>query len=254
MHASLIPLLLGALFTTAAAPPAPAPGARQIGELLTRRVSVGENSYAYQVFVPAKLRGRKNSPVILFLHGIGQRGAGGILPTEGAAAAIARGYLENVPAIVLLPQCDKKYFWNDGEMERMTLAALDATAREFDADARRLYLAGVSMGGYGAWHLASRQAGKFAAVVAICGGSPVRSGERFAPIARAVGRTPVWVFHGADDRVVPVAESRRMVEALRAVEGNRVRYSEYARVGHNVWLNALQEPSLLPWLLAQQLD
>ncbi|MCA1615608.1 MAG: dienelactone hydrolase family protein [Acidobacteria bacterium] len=252
MHASLIPLLLGALFTTGPAS-APASEARPNGELLTRNVSVGKNSYAYQVFVPGKLRGQKNAPVLVFLHGIGQRGAGGFLPAEGPAAALARQYLEEVPAVVLLPQCDRKYFWNDGEMERMTLAALDETVREFGADARRLYLAGVSMGGYGAWHFASQRPGKFAAVVAVCGGSPVRAGERFAAVARAVGRTPVWVFHGAADRVVPVSESRRMVEALRAVEGNRLRYSEYAGVGHNVWLNALAEPALLPWLFAQRL-
>jgi len=249
MHVSLIPLLMGALFTNAFAAEA-----RQGEGLLTRNVAVGKNSYTYQVFVPAKLRGQKNLPVILFLHGIGQRGAGGLLPTEGPAASIARGYLEGVPAIILLPRCDKQYFWNDGEMERMTLAALDETVREFGADTKRLYLAGVSMGGYGAWHFASQRPGKFAAVVSVCGGSPVRAGERFATVARGVGRTPVWVFHGAEDRVVQVSESRRMVEALRAVEGNRVRYSEYAKVGHNVWLKALGEPALLPWLFEQRLD
>ena len=254
MHTSLIPLLLGALFTTAPAPDAAAGARPDAGLITSRSVTVGKNSYTYQVFVPAKLRGQKNPPVLMFLHGIGQRGAGGYLPTEGAAAALARGYLEGVPAIVLLPQCDKKYFWNDEEMELMTLAALDETVREFGADTKRLYLAGVSMGGYGAWHFASRRPGAFAAVVAVCGGSPLRAGERFAPVARAVGRTPVWVFHGAEDRIVPVGESRRMVEALRAVEGNRVRYSEYAGVGHNVWLNALSEPSLLPWLFEQRLD
>ena len=71
-------------------------------------------------------------------------------------------------------------------------------------------------------------------------------------MARRVGQTPVWVFHGADDRIVPVAESRHMVEALKAVNGN-VRYSEYEGVGHNVWLKALAEPELFPWLLAQHL-
>jgi predicted peptidase len=252
MFTSLIPLLLGAMFTTAPAPGTEArPGA---AGLLARTVKVGDNSYGYQVFVPAKLRGQKNLPVVLFLHGIGQRGAGGFVPQGGAAAAVAKQYLEGVPAIVLLPQCDRNRFWHDGEMEQMVSAALDETAREFGADTKRVYLAGVSMGGYGAWHFASRHSGRFAAVVAICGGSPLRAGDRFTPVARAVGRTPVWVFHGAEDRVVPVSESRRMVEALRSVEGSRVRYSEYADVGHNVWMNALAEPGLLPWLFEQRLD
>lgn len=107
------------------------------------------------------------------------------------------------------------------------------------------------MGGYGAWHLAAAAPGKFAAIVPICGGSPRRNDDRFAPIARRVGQTPTWVFHGADGRVVPVSESRQMVAALKALNGN-VRYSEYAGVGHNVWLRVLSEPELIPWLLAQR--
>ncbi|HLL75506.1 MAG TPA: alpha/beta hydrolase-fold protein [Pyrinomonadaceae bacterium] len=251
MFTSLLPLLLGALVT-----PAPAADATGRGDagLLARTVSVGSNSYGYQVYVPSKLRGRKDVPVIVFLHGIGQRGTGGFVPADGAAGAMARQYLEQLPAIALLPQCDRKHFWHDREMDAMVSGALDQTVKEFNADTRRVYLAGVSMGGFGAWHFASHHPKKFAAVVSICGGSPIISGDRFGTVARGVGRTPVWVFHGAEDKIVPVSESRRMVEALKAVEGSRVRYSEYAGVGHNVWLNVLSEPQLLPWLLEQRLD
>ena len=135
-----------------------------------------------------------------------------------------------------------------------TRPSLEGTASEFSADPKRLYLAGVSMGGFGAWHLAAEHPGKFAAIVSVCGGSTLSSGDRFAPVARKVGRTPVWVFHGSEDRVVPVTESRGMVEALKRVEGSDVRYSEYEGVGHNVWLNVASEPGLLPWLLAQRAD
>jgi predicted peptidase len=110
------------------------------------------------------------------------------------------------------------------------------------------------MGGFGAWHLAAAHPGKFAALVSICGGSPLTGGDRFTPVARKVGRTPVWVFHGSGDRLVPVAESRRMVEALKSVEGSRVRYTEYEGAGHSVWLNAAAEPGLMPWLIAQRAD
>jgi predicted peptidase len=222
--------------------------------LLTRTVTVGKESYTYQVFVPAQLAGKRDVPVILFLHGIGQRGEGGFLPAGGAAGAFARQYLEQIPAVSLLPQCRGGRYWHDPEMERMVMAEVGQTLSEFSADPKRLYVAGVSMGGFGAWHLASEHAGKFAAVVSICGGSPLTVGDRYTPVARKVGRTPVWVFHGSDDRVVPVAESRRMVEALKSLEGSRVRYNEYEGVGHNVWLNALAEPGLLPWLLAQRAD
>ncbi len=247
MHALLLSLLLGSVSGTAA------PADAQSG-LLTRTVTVGNDSYTYQVYVPSALRGKKDVPVILFLHGIGQRGEGGFVPAKGAAGVLARQYLEKVPAVVLLPQCSKGRYWNDPEMERMVMAEVEQTAREFGADEKRLYLTGVSMGGFGAWHMASAHPSKFAAVVSICGGSPIRSGDRFAPIARKVGSTPVWVFHGSDDPIVPVTESRQMVEALKHVEGNRVRYSEYKGVGHSVWLNALGERDLMPWLLAQHLD
>jgi predicted peptidase len=251
MLTSILPLLLGALVNNA---PAPRPDARGDAGLLARTVAVGRNSYGYQVYVPSKLRGQKNVPVIVFLHGIGQRGTGGFVPADGAAGAMARQYLEQLPAVALLPQCDRKYFWHDREMDAMVLGAIDQTLAEFGGDARRVYLAGVSMGGFGAWHFVSQHPRKFAAVVSICGGSPLASGDRFGAVARGVGRTPVWVFHGAEDKIVPVSESRRMVEALKSIEGSRVRYSEYAGVGHNVWLNVLSEPQLLPWLLEQRLD
>ena len=130
--------------------------------------------------------------------------------------------------------------------------SLAQTIEEFGADAKRIYLTGVSMGGYGVWHFASEHSEKFAALVSICGGSSLRNGDRFSRIAQKVGKTPAWLFHGADDRVVPVSESRRIAEALEANQGN-VKYSEYAGVGHNVWINALGEKELLPWLLAQRL-
>jgi predicted peptidase len=247
MHALLLSLLLGAVTNTKA------PADSQSG-LLTRTVTVGNKSYTYQVYVPSSLRGKRSVPMILFLHGIGQRGEGGFVPAGGAAGAFARQYLERVPAVVLLPQCSRGRYWHDAEMERMVMAELEQTAREFGADEKRLYLTGVSMGGFGAWHMAAAHPAKFAAVVSICGGSPLRSGDRFTPIAKKVATTPVWVFHGSDDAVVPVSESRQMVEALKKVEGNRVRYSEYKGVGHSVWLNALGERDLMPWLLAQHLD
>ena len=220
--------------------------------LLTRAVNVGKTSYRYQVYVPSSMRNSRNAPVLLFLHGIGQRGEGGLVPSAGGQIGFVKFYLEQLQAIVVLPQCRKDQYWHDAELEKMTIAVLDQTVAEFGGDPQRLYLLGVSMGGYGAWHMAAQYPGKFAAVVPICGGSPLRSADRFDAIARKVRQTPVWVFHGAEDRVVPVSESRNMVAALKAVNGN-VRYNEYPGVGHNVWLNVLGERELLPWMLNQRL-
>ncbi len=247
MRIGFLTLLLGGLFAL------PASASEAKGGLLNRSVSVNKTSYDYQVYVPEKLAGKRDLPMIVFLHGIGQRGEGGFVPAGGASGALARNYLERVPAIIVLPQCRNGRFWSDPEMTRMTIDALDKTMTEFGADAKRLYLIGVSMGGYGAWGMAAEHAGRFAAVVPICGGSPLRGAERYSSIARRMGRTPVWVFHGAEDRVVPVGESRSMVEALKTAGGN-VRYSEYAGVGHNVYMKALAEPELLSWLFAQRLS
>lgn len=247
MRFILLSLLVGGVFSLLS----PGKANAEEGGLLTRNVRVGNKSYGYQVYMPGKLAGKERLPVILFLHGIGQRGSGGFV--KGAAAILIRQYLERLPAIVVLPQCEKGRYWTDPEMEAMVMATLNDAAAEFSADHERLYMIGVSMGGYGAWHLAAERAGTFAAFVSICGGSPLRTGDRFNSIARRVRQTPVWVFHGADDRVVPVSESRQMVTALKDVKG-KVRYSEYEGVGHNVWLNVMKEPELLPWLLSQRLS
>lgn len=223
----------------------------QKGSIESRSVQVEETDFKYQIYVPANSGNLRNLPLIVFLHGIGQRGSGGFLPTEGGSGAIARHYLGQVPAIILLPQCRVGSFWSDPVMEKMVMLEIEQTVEEFGADSKRTSLTGISMGGYGVWFLAARHPEKFAALVSICGGSPFTHGERFSSIAEKVGKTPAWLFHGADDKVVPVTESRQIVEALESL-GGRVKYNEYAGVGHNVWMNALTEKELLPWLLTQR--
>lgn len=235
--------VLGGLLSAAA----PSKG----GRLETRTARVGATDYAYQVHVPASAGDAL--PVIVFLHGIGQRGAGGYLPESGATGALVRGYLSKVPAVVLLPQCRSGSYWSDPFMDEMVMTALSQTESGFGADPARIYLTGVSMGGYGVWHLASQHAGRFAALVSVCGGVHGRDDDdRFKSVAEKVGQTPAWLFHGADDRVVPVEESRRMTAALEGVGGN-VKYSEYPGVGHAVWTQVFAERGLLPWLLSQRL-
>jgi predicted peptidase len=217
------------------------------GEIVERVVRVGTEDFIYQIYVPPTKAGEK-LPVVVFLHGIRERGCGGYI--SGMFAQIVRQYLRKIPTIVLFPQCQPTKYWSDETMEAMVWRSIEQTFDEFVADENRIYLIGVSMGGYGVWHFAARYPQKFAALVSICGGSPIISGERFAPIAEKVGQTPAWIFHGAADRIVPVSESRELVKALQAAKAN-VKYSEYKNVGHNVWLNALSEKELLPWLLAQ---
>ncbi len=231
-------------------------GAREKqGSIESRTVRVNSSSYDYQIYAPPTLSDAQNSetlPLIIFLHGIGQRGSSGFVPTAGTGGTLARHYLAQVPpAIILLPQCRPGSYWSDSVMDEMVMNSLTQTVEEFGADANRVYLTGVSMGGYGVWHFAAGHAGKFAALVSICGGSSVTKGERFASVAEKVGKTPAWIFHGASDKIVPVTESRELVKALKAHDNN-VKYSEYADVGHNVWMNALAEKELMPWLFRQR--
>jgi len=222
------------------------------GTLENRSVTADSSVYEYQIYVPPKLQNKENAPVVVFLHGIGQRGAGGFVPTTGAGGAMVHHYFAQIPAIILLPQCRAGSYWSDPVMDEMVMKSLARTIEEFNADERRVYLTGVSMGGYGVWHFAAAYPGKFAALVSICGGSSITNGDRFSPVAEKVGKTPAWLFHGADDRVVAVSESRQIVAALKA-DGGNVKYNEYAGVGHNVWMNALGEKDLMPWLLSQHL-
>lgn len=234
--------MLGGLFSA---------GKTSGGELHKRTVAVESENYDYQIYVPQAAE-TESLPVFVFLHGIRERGTGGFLPDEGMGAMVLRQYLTQVPAIILLPQCRSGSYWSDPVMDAMVMNALARTIKEFTADAARVSLIGVSMGGYGVWHFAAAYPNRFAALVSICGGSPILTGERYAPIAEKVGATPAWVFHGDADPIVPVSESRRMVKALEAV-GSNVKYSEFAGVGHNVWMNALAEKQLLPWLLSNRL-
>jgi len=232
---------------------------------LDRTVAVDGEEHNYQVFVPRQWNRNVKWPVILFLHGYDEEGPDGILPTDDGIGTAIRTHPERVPFVVVIPQCRKHDWWTNAPMEALALAALERTMREFHGDPRRIYLTGLSMGGYGTWALGALYPGKFAALVPICGGVRLPhsrefpnahdtddSADPYAAIARKIGKTPVWVFHGDADSTVSVAESRQMVEALKAAGGN-VRYTEYPGVEHNSWEKAYNEPELFTWLLSQTL-
>jgi len=230
--------------------------------LLFREVQVGSTTYRYEVFVPPTWNPREEWPVILFLHGAGHRGEYAPGETESLLGKRFVGYQKQNAAVVVFPRCRSKAWWSDPDMEAMAMKALEHTMKEFRGDARRVYLTGLSMGGYGAWHLAARHPGKFAAVAPVCGGirtpptiaiPPVsKAWDPYAEVARRIGKTPVWIFHGSADHTISVEESRKMAQALKAAGGN-VRYTEYKGVGHNSWDRAYAEPEFFRWLLAQHL-
>lgn len=223
------------------------------GEFLNRDILIENENYTYQLYLPPQIQSAENEslPLIIFLHGIRDRGMGGYI--SGMFSTIIKQYLKEIPSIILFPQCRPNKYWLDPQMDKMVMREIEAVANEFVVDESRKYLIGVSMGGYGVWHFAAEYPKTFAAIVSICGGSPLKSGNRFSPIAEKIGKTPAWLFHGSDDQIVQVSESRNMAAAIRENDGS-VKYNEYKDVGHNVWLNALGEKELIPWILSQKLN
>ena len=149
-------------------------------------------------------------------------------------------------------------------MEAQALAALDASIKEFKGDRSRVYLTGLSMGGYGTFAIGAKHADRFAAMAPICGGvmrpnrrgvpaQPAPTGDPYAETAKGIGKKPIWIFHGAADPTVPVTESQKMRDAIQAAGGSP-KYTEYPGVGHNSWDKAYGEGDFPKWLLEQKLD
>lgn len=181
-------------------------------------------------------------PLALFLHGSGERGTElDLIRRTGLPARLDAGLA--LPAFVLAPQCPAGALWNQ-DLAPQLANLLDRVQADHPIDPARVSLTGLSMGGHGAWALALHQPSRFSAVVPICGWSDPRRAAEIAHI-------PQWVFHGAQDEVVPLRESEAMVRALRAA-GADVRFTVYPEAGHDAWTPAYQDQALLPWLLAQR--
>ena len=198
--------------------------------------------------------------MVLFLHGAGERGTDGVLQTEVGIATAIRRYPQRYPAIVVMPQAPRDSFWA-GPPGDAAIAALDLTCKEFNSDARRVYLTGLSMGGHGSWMLAYRHVERFAAVLVICGfvGDrpnrpsvvPPGEGTPHQRMAARLKRLPIWIVHGEADSLVPVSESRLMHDALRAVDAD-VRYTEIPGTDHDSWTPTYASESIIRWLFEQR--
>ena len=236
---------------------------------LDRTITVQGATYKYQVFVPDTWTPRQKWPVILFLHGAGERGDDGLQETDVGIGTAIRSNRSTIPAIVVMPQCRKDIWWMQPPMDELAIATLNAATKEFHGDVRRTYLTGLSMGGYGSWYLAEKYGGRFAALIVICGGirptagavkadpglakyTPADDPQSYADAAAKVGNTPVWIFHGADDDIVPVTESQRMYAAMKAI-GSDVHYTEFPGIRHAAWDKAYDQPTLFPWLFSKSL-
>lgn len=204
----------------------------------------------YLLFLPKDYsrRSGKQWPLILFLHGAGERG-------EDVWKVAKHGPPKNVvehpefPFILVSPQCPEGKTWSNDAL----LGLLDEVVKTYAVDKSRVYLTGLSMGGYGTWSLGLAHPEKFAAIVPICGG-----GERIGVLLASreklneLKSLGVWAFHGAKDPVVPVEESQRMIEMLKHVGVEDINLTIYPEAQHDSWTETYKNPELYEWLLKHQ--
>lgn len=186
-------------------------------------------------------------PLVLFLHGAGERGDDPELLKPVALPQIAAHQAE-FGFLLLAPQCPNNSNWAE-QMDALE-AFLDETVDLYPVDQTRIYLTGLSMGGGGAWYLAARQPDRFAALAPICGASMWWQG--FPQRAATLSQLPIWTFHGDADSVVPIDITRQIVAVLEA-NGNDVRFTSYPGVGHNSWTQAYQNHALFEWFFEHEL-
>ena len=158
---------------------------------LDRSVHLGARVHRYQLFRPRGVRPERGWPVILFLHGAGERGHDGLLPTQVGLGSAIRRNAERFPCLVIFPQIAGGSGWSQPDAAELAMACLQETGRDETVDWRRIYLTGISMGGTGVWYLGARYPGTFAALAPVCGGSTIPPPPAAIPI-----RTIIWPFIG----------------------------------------------------------
>ncbi|WP_439621872.1 prolyl oligopeptidase family serine peptidase [Gemmata sp.] len=201
----------------------------------------------YVVFVPKDYDGKKEYPVILFLHGAGETKTekkGGKLPVEVGLGPAIKKREKDFPFLVVIPRAEGFGWGAESPNAKRALAMLDEVAKEYKVDPKRQYLTGLSMGGMGTWSIATAAPDRFAAIAPVCGRGDPKAAEKLKNL-------PVWAFHGDADTAVKVEGSREMIEAIKKAGGSP-KYTEYPKVGHNSWDAAYGTGDLYTWLLEQK--
>jgi pimeloyl-ACP methyl ester carboxylesterase len=206
------------------------------------RQKIGDHpEYRYLVNLPKEYdtEPAKKWPLVVFLHGAGERG-GDIekVKSWGPPKLAAAG--KAFPFVVVSPQCPEGEHWLPAEV----MGLVDEVSAKYRVDADRIYLTGLSMGGFGTWQTAATYPDRLAAIAPICGGGDPEDAGRMK-------RIPTWAFHGKKDLVVPFSLSKAMVDALKDAGARDVRLTAYPEAGHNSWSEAYDDPELYRWLLAQ---
>jgi predicted peptidase len=211
-----------------------------------------DDQLRYRLLRPDSIEEGKQYPLVIFFHGTGERGD----DNEASLKHIAPLFLdeknrEDYPAFVMVPQCPKDQRWTypgwyaePKEPMSTAIELIDSLLVEPGIDTTRIYITGLSMGGFATWYLITRYPNKFAAAVPICGGGDWSR-------VRAFAHMPIWAFHGREDDIIPVEQSRNMIRAIKKA-GGKPRYTEYRKVKHDSWEKAYKESELLSWMFSQK--
>ena len=200
----------------------------------------GSQGYRYLLHLPKgseKKVTKEKWPLLVFLHGRGERGNNLRLVKKHGPAKLAE--VREMKFIVVSPQCPTTDLW---WKPKIVAGLVDSVIKKYPVDKDRVYLTGLSQGGFGTWATAAEYPKKFAAVAPICGGGKVSWAHNY-------GKLPIWNFHGTRDRVVPVALSHKMLKAVKAAGGN-VSFTEYPDKGHDCWTVTYDNPKLYQWFLS----
>lgn len=200
----------------------------------------------YLIYLPSNYDAAEDKlPLMLFLHGRGEsHGPLSLVAKWGPPMMAEAG--EKLPYILVSPQCPSADSWSKPTQQSLLLALLAEITTKYKVDTNRVYLSGLSMGGYGSWRLAADHPDRFAAVIPVCGGGDPKDAEKLKSI-------PIWVFHGDQDRAVPFSRSVEMVDAIKAAGGEKIRFTSMEHIGHNCWSATYATPELYDWMLKQQL-
>ena len=209
-----------------------------IGEQSDQLLKNDDMKIQYLIYLPEDYNKSKTDwPLMLFLHGAGERGDDiNLVKFHGPPKLIEQG--KQFPFIVVSPQCPEGIWWSTDTLDVL----LREITKRYRVDENRIYLTGLSMGGYGTWSLAMEYPNRFAAIAPICGGGDTTK-------AHLLENIPIWVFHGAKDPVVPIQEAESMVNAVQNTDGN-VKFTVYPEAGHDSWTETYNNPELYKWLLS----
>jgi predicted esterase len=245
---SIALLVWPATLVVAGGPVTPACGADEKPTFGKQVYSDGKNKLPYRLLTPANFVATRTYPLVVFLHGSGERGTDNEKQLgTGLPAFTIKANREKYPCFIVAPQCSTKEpldYWGPTVSSGLVMGMIKNIERRYSVDPKRIYITGLSDGGWGVWQLLLMYPEKFAAAVPICGGGN-------PAVAGRVVRLPVWVFHSKNDTVEPVKSSQEMVAALKRA-GGTPKYTEFPNEGHGCWDRAYRDPKLMAWLFDQK--